>query len=178
MPVHIDYNDPQYAESAAEILRRHDNAGPEANITSAVRDFPDRYRDWPGPARSSRRTRPPRDRAALWTSPPSTPSSSSSAGSAPTADSTPTPTMYEQIDDYLSQSEKPGPPAHGHPDRRQVLAAALAQRWPCQSDPAIRIHAGRPRPLDHTLRMAPRSRPLCRGEHPALAHRHRRALRP
>ena len=39
MPVHIDYNDPQYAESAAEILRRHDNAGPEANITSAVRDF-------------------------------------------------------------------------------------------------------------------------------------------
>ena len=39
MAVHIDYSDPRYAESAAEILRRHDNGEPEANITSAVRDF-------------------------------------------------------------------------------------------------------------------------------------------
>ena len=38
-PGHIDYNDPRYAESAADILRRHDSAEPEANITSAVRDF-------------------------------------------------------------------------------------------------------------------------------------------
>ena len=39
MAVHIDTNDPQYAEAAAEILRRHDLGEPEANITSAVRDF-------------------------------------------------------------------------------------------------------------------------------------------
>ena len=39
MPEHIDYNDPRYAGSAAEILRRHDNGEPEANVTSAVRDF-------------------------------------------------------------------------------------------------------------------------------------------
>ena len=39
MPIHIDYNDPQFAEAAREILRRHDNADPEANTTSAVRDF-------------------------------------------------------------------------------------------------------------------------------------------
>ena len=39
----IDYNDPQYAQSAAEILRRHDNGEPEANITSAVRDYPHRH---------------------------------------------------------------------------------------------------------------------------------------
>ena len=39
MPEHVDYNDPRYAESAAEILRRHDNGEPEANVTSAVRDF-------------------------------------------------------------------------------------------------------------------------------------------
>ena len=39
MAVYIDYSDPRYAESAAEILRRHDNFEPEANITSAVRDF-------------------------------------------------------------------------------------------------------------------------------------------
>ena len=39
MPVQIDYNDPRYAESAAEILRRQDRGEAEANITSAVRDF-------------------------------------------------------------------------------------------------------------------------------------------
>ena len=39
MAQHLDYGDPQYAASAAEILRRHDNAEAEANITSAVRDF-------------------------------------------------------------------------------------------------------------------------------------------
>ena len=39
MAVHIDTNDPKYREAAAEILRRHDNFEPEANITSAVRDF-------------------------------------------------------------------------------------------------------------------------------------------
>ena len=36
---HLDYHDPEYAKRAAEILRRHDNGEPEANITSAVRDF-------------------------------------------------------------------------------------------------------------------------------------------
>ena len=37
--VQIDYNDPRYSQAAAEILRRHDSGEPEANITSAVRDF-------------------------------------------------------------------------------------------------------------------------------------------
>ena len=39
MPVHIDETDPRYAESAAEILSRHNRGEAEANITSAVRDF-------------------------------------------------------------------------------------------------------------------------------------------
>ena len=39
MSVHIDTNDPRYRQSAAEILRRHDKGEPEANITSAVRNF-------------------------------------------------------------------------------------------------------------------------------------------
>ncbi len=39
MSIQIDYNDPRYAEAAAEILRRKENREPEANITSAVRDF-------------------------------------------------------------------------------------------------------------------------------------------
>ena len=38
MSIQTDYNDPRYAHAAAEILRRHDNGEPEANITSAVRD--------------------------------------------------------------------------------------------------------------------------------------------
>ena len=39
MTAQIDIDDPRYAASAAEILRRHDSFEVEANITSAVRDF-------------------------------------------------------------------------------------------------------------------------------------------
>ena len=39
MAIHIDVEDPKHRKAAAEILRRHDNGEPEANITSAVRDF-------------------------------------------------------------------------------------------------------------------------------------------
>ena len=39
MAAHIDIDDPGYRGAAAEILRRHDGFQPEANITSAVRDF-------------------------------------------------------------------------------------------------------------------------------------------
>ncbi len=39
MALHLDTNDPKYAAAAADILRRHNNAEPEANITSSVRDF-------------------------------------------------------------------------------------------------------------------------------------------
>ncbi len=39
MLVQIDDNDPRCVEAAAEILRRHDAGEPEANITSAVRNF-------------------------------------------------------------------------------------------------------------------------------------------
>ena len=39
MPVHIDTNDPKHQAAAAEILRRHNIGAPEANITTAVRDF-------------------------------------------------------------------------------------------------------------------------------------------
>ena len=39
MTAQIDFDDPRYEAAAAEILRRHDEGAPEANITSAVRDF-------------------------------------------------------------------------------------------------------------------------------------------
>ena len=39
MTPHIDPNDPRDLNATAEILGRHDNGDPKANITSAVRDF-------------------------------------------------------------------------------------------------------------------------------------------
>ena len=39
MDTHLDVNDSRYRDSAAAILRRHDNNEVEANIASAVRDF-------------------------------------------------------------------------------------------------------------------------------------------
>ena len=39
MTAHLDVNDPQNARAAAAILERHERNEPEANITSAVRDF-------------------------------------------------------------------------------------------------------------------------------------------
>ena len=37
--MHIDTNDPRYRDAAAVSRRRHDDFKPEANLTSAVRDF-------------------------------------------------------------------------------------------------------------------------------------------
>ena len=107
MPVHIDYNDPQYADSAAEILRRHDNAEPEANITSAVRDFliatglagPSEIVEENPPAQGSRRAV---DLTALDTFIEFKRRIGSAAGLDPN------PEYVEQLDDYLSQSEKQG----------------------------------------------------------------------
>ncbi len=39
MTAHLDVNDPRFARAAAAILERHERNEPEANITSAVRDF-------------------------------------------------------------------------------------------------------------------------------------------
>ena len=107
MPVHIDYNDPQYAESAAEILRRHDNAEPEANITSAVRDFliatrlarPSEIVEENPPAQGSRRAV---DLTALDTF------IEFKRRIGTTGGLDPSPEYVEQLDDYLSQSEKQG----------------------------------------------------------------------
>ena len=107
MPVHIDYNDPRYADSAAEMLRRHDNAEPEANITSAVRDFliatrlagPSEIVEENPPAQGSRRAV---DLTALDTFIEFKRRIGSTGGLDPN------PEYVEQIDDYLSQSEKQG----------------------------------------------------------------------
>ena len=39
MATQTDYNDPRYGQAAAEIMRRHANGEPEANIASAMPDL-------------------------------------------------------------------------------------------------------------------------------------------
>ena len=107
MPVHIDYNDPRYAESAAEILRRHNNGEPEANITTAVRDFlvltglvnPSDVVEENPPAEGSRRAV---DLTALDTFIEFKRRIGSTGGNAPD------PNNVQQLDDYLAQSNRQG----------------------------------------------------------------------
>ena len=107
MAAQIDYNDPRYAQAAAEILRRHDNGEPEANITSAVRDFlivtglvmPDEIVEENPPAQGSRRAV---DLAALDTFIEFKRRIGTAGGF------NPNPEYVQQLDDYLEQSEKQG----------------------------------------------------------------------
>ena len=107
MPDHLDYNDPASFAAAAEMLRRHDLGEPEANITSAVRDFliatrlarSDEIVEENPPAQGSRRAV---DLAALDTFIESKRRVGSTGGLEPNPD------YVEQLDDYLAQSQKQG----------------------------------------------------------------------
>ena len=107
MSVHIDYDDPRYADAAAEILRRHDDFQAEANITSAVRDFliltdlarSDEIVEENPPSDTSRRAV---DLTALDTFIECKRRVGTASGGAPN------PQYVEQLDDYLAQSEKQG----------------------------------------------------------------------
>ena len=107
MPEHLDYNDPACAGAAAEMLRRHDLGEPEANITSAVRDFliatrlarSDEIVEENPPAQGSRRAV---DLAALDTFIESKRRIGSTGGLDPN------PEYVEQLDDYLAQSQRQG----------------------------------------------------------------------
>ena len=105
MTEYIDYNDPQCAEAAQAILTRHNNAEPEANITSAVRDFlilarlarPAEITEENPPSDSSRRAV---DLTALDTF--IEMKTRIGPGGEPHAP------YVEQLDDYLTQSQKQG----------------------------------------------------------------------
>ena len=107
MSVQIDYTDPRYAQAAAEILRRHDSGEPEANITSAVRDFlivtglvrGDEIVEENPPAQGSRRAV---DLAALDTFIEFKRRIGTAGGF------NPNPEYVQQLDDYLEQSEEQG----------------------------------------------------------------------
>ena len=107
MSIQIDYNDARYAQAAAEILRRHENGEPEANITSAVRDFliltelvrADEIVEENPPAQGSRRAV---DLAALDTFIEFKRRIGTAGGF------NPNPEYVQQLDDYLEQSGEHG----------------------------------------------------------------------
>ena len=107
MSLHIDTNNPMYRQAAAEILRRHDKGEPEANITSAVRNFltltglvkDEEIDEENPPAEGSRRAV---DLAALDTFIEFKRRIGTAGGF------NPDPKNVDQLDDYLAQSEKQG----------------------------------------------------------------------
>ena len=108
MSPHINPNDPKSKKAAAEILRRHDIGAPEANITTAVRDFltvsglvkADEIEQENPPAEGSRRAV---DLTALDTF-----HRVQAKSSTPPAASPPDPKNVQQLDDYLAQSQNQG----------------------------------------------------------------------
>ena len=107
MAIHINIGDPKYLNAAEQILRRHDNFEPEANITSAVRDF----LILTGLARSEEmiEENPPSDasrRAVDLTALDTFIEFKRRIGTA--SGSAPNPQYVEQLDDYLTQSESRG----------------------------------------------------------------------
>ena len=106
--VHLNPNDPNSKNAAAEILRRHDKGEPEANITSAVRNFltltglvkDEEIVEENPPAQGSRRAV---DLTALDTFIEFKRRIGTAGGF------NPDPKNVDQLDDYLAQSEKQGP---------------------------------------------------------------------
>ena len=107
MPLHIDPNNPDCKNAAAEILRRHNEGQPEANITTAVRDFltitglvkPEHIVEENPPAEGSRRAV---DLTALDTF------IEFKRRIGTTGGFNPDPKNVDQLDDYLAQSQKHG----------------------------------------------------------------------
>ena len=107
MAPHIDIDEPRYRDAAAQILLRHDNLQPEANITSAVRDS----LILTGLARSEEivEENPPSDasrRAVDLTALDTFIEFKRRIGTAPGGE--PDPENVRQLDDYLAQSAAQG----------------------------------------------------------------------
>ena len=129
-PPHITADDPRGAQAAAEILRRYTDGEPEANITSAVRNFltvtglvrDEEVVEEAPPAEGSRQAV---DLTALDTFI----EFKRRIGTA--SDGAPNPQYVEQLDDYLAQSASQGRVRMG------ILTDGkrwLLRRWPRASD--------------------------------------------
>ena len=160
MSLHIDPNDPNYKKAAAEILRRHDKGEPEANITSAVRNFltvtglvkDEEIVEENPPAEGSRRAV---DLAALDTFIEFKRRIGTAGGF------NPDPKNVDQLDDYLAQSEKQGRVRMGILTDGKYWLLRWPNAGPAKDSAAVCLHAGRPEQLDRPTRLAARPRPLC-----------------
>ena len=106
-PLHLDPNDPKHTLSAANILARHNNNEPEANITSAVRDF--LILTGLATAEGIKEENPPSDtsrRAVDLTAHDTFVEMKRRIGT--TGGNNPNPLYIEQLDDYLLQSQSMG----------------------------------------------------------------------
>ena len=134
MSAHLNLNDPSFREAAAEILRRHDRAEPEANITSAVRNFLTQT----GLAQDHEiiEENPPSDssrRAVDLTALDTFMESKRRLGTVHTGE--PDPQNVKQIDDYLAQSAEQGRVRMGVlTDGRHWLL-----RWPEAGEPKLTL---------------------------------------
>ena len=106
-PHELDQEDPKYPNSAVNILARHDNNEPEANITSAVRDF--LILTGLATAEGIKEENPPSDtsrRAVDLTAHDTFVEMKRRIGT--TGGNNPNPSYIEQLDDYLLQSQSMG----------------------------------------------------------------------
>ena len=156
MPVHINPNDPDCKIAAAEILRRHNEGQPEANITTAVRDFltetrlvkPEHIVEENPPAEGSRQAV---DLTALDTF------IEFKLRIGTTGGFNPDPKNVDQLDDYLAQSQKQDRVRMGILTDGKYWLLRWPNAGPPKTVPPLRIHAGRCEHLDHPLRMAAQS---------------------
>ena len=160
MSIEMNYSDPKYAEAAARILERHNRGEPEANITSAVRDFlidtklvkSEDIVEEGAPAPGSRRAV---DLKALDTFIEFKREIGSKGRFKPN------PEHVDQIDDYLEQSARQGRVRMGVlTDGKHWLL-----RWPGSGDPRTTwpyaLHLGRSGGRVPSLQVAPGPCPHC-----------------
>ena len=133
--MHIDPNVPRYRDAAAQILLRHDNFQPEANITSAVRDFlivtglvrSEEMVEENPPSGASRRAV---DLTALDTF------IEFKRRIGATSGGEPDPENVQQLDDYVAQSEKQG--------RVRMGVLTDGKRWVLRRPVAGEVRLARP----------------------------------
>ena len=173
MSMHIDPNDPNSKKAAAEILRRHDIGAPEANITTAVRNFltvtglvkHEEIDEENPPAEGSRRAV---DLTALDTF------IEFKRRIGTTGGFNPDPRNVDQLDDYLAQSEKQGRVRMGILTDGKYWLLRWPNAGPVNTVPPYAFTLEDPDRWITPVRVAARPRPFCGPEKQAAVPAHHR----
>ena len=169
---------PTPRNAAAEILRRHNIGEPEANITTAVRDFldrnppggvkPDEIEEENPPAEGSRRAV---DLTALDTFIEFKRRIGTAGGF------NPDPKNVDQLDDYLAQSQKQGRVRMGILTDGKYWLLRWPGAGPVKTVLPYAFTLDDPEQLDRPTRLAARPRPLCGPEQAAVTRHSQGELR-